>query len=75
VICPHCQCEVEILAINCAIFRHAVFKGTGAQLNPHASKQECDSLLQQGQIYGCGKPFRIQPGPNGQQEAVICDYI
>lgn len=74
VICPHCQCSVEILEINCAIFRHATFKQSGAQLNPHASKEECDLLFQQDLIYGCGKPFRII-SQNNTYIAEICDYI
>ena len=74
VVCPHCQHFVEILEINCAIFRHAVFKQTGQQLNPHASKEECDRLTEQGQVYGCGKPFQIVTN-NGTHEAVECGYI
>jgi hypothetical protein len=37
--CPHCDGTIEILEINCAIFRHGVLKQTGLQLHPHASKQ------------------------------------
>jgi len=75
VTCPHCQGTVEILEINCAIFRHAVYKRTGAQLSPHASKAECDQLAEQGQLYGCAKPFRIVTNDNLVLEAVPCDYI
>lgn len=75
VTCPHCQCSVEILEINCAIFRHAVFKHNNQQLNPHASKQECDRLAEQGAIYGCGKPFRVVSKGNNEYEAIQCDYI
>jgi len=74
VVCPHCQQSVEIVEINCAIFRHAVFKESGQQLNPHASKEECDRLFEQGTIYGCGKPFQVISKENAY-EAVICDYI
>ncbi len=75
VICPHCECQVEILEINCAIFRHGVYKQTGAQMNPHAPKSECDTALIQDLINGCGKPFRIQMNENHGYEAIACDYI
>jgi hypothetical protein len=75
VICPHCQCSVEIVEINCAIFRHAVLKQNGQQLNPHASKEECEQLAEQGAIYGCGKPFRLVSKENNEYEAIVCDYI
>jgi hypothetical protein len=75
VICPHCECQVEILEINCAIFRHGVYKETGAQMSPHASKLECDTAATKGLINGCGKPFRIQMNENHGYEAIACDYI
>lgn len=74
VTCPHCQCEVEILALNCRIFRHGVFKASGAQVNPHAPKIECDSLVAQGLIYGCGNPFQVIQ-ENNDYKAIPCDYI
>jgi hypothetical protein len=77
VTCPHCAQLIEIESINCAIFRCAVMKQTGQQVNPHAPKMECDRLAEQGLIYGCGKPFRLESDPNseGGYRAVICDYI
>lgn len=72
--CPHCKYPVEILEINCAIFRHAVLKVTGVQINPHTSKIDCDKLVEEGRIYGCGKPFRIIK-INNAYNAIICDYI
>ena len=45
VICPHCQIPVEILEINCAIFRHAIYKDTFKQIDPHLSKERCDYLI------------------------------
>jgi hypothetical protein len=68
--CPHCRGVVEIAELNCAIFRHAVLKATGKQINPHAPKQVCDTLVAQGAIHGCGRPFKIVEGV-----AVVCDYI
>ena len=71
VICPHCDALVEIKELNCRIFRHAIMKKTHKQINPHASKSECERLFKQGKVYGCAKPFRIDEDGN----AVICDYI
>ena len=75
VVCPHCDADIEILPneLNCRIFRHGVLK-SGAQMNPHASKDECDKLVEDGAIYGCGRPFRVVR--QGDTEiAEPCDYI
>ncbi len=71
--CPHCNGEIVIYEneINCRIFRHGLHKSNNMQLNPHASKAECDQARIQGLIYGCGKPFRI----NEDNSIVICDYV
>jgi hypothetical protein len=72
VVCPHCSGTVIIdpKEINCAIFRHGVFKTSGKQIPPHASKEECDSWVKNNEIYGCGKPFKLVEG-----KAIICDYV
>jgi len=57
--CPHCESMVLIDQLNCRIFRHGVFKSTGIQINPHLSQSECERLFRANQIYGCGRPFRI----------------
>ena len=62
---------VEIKDLNCHIFRHATYKETGEPIPPHAPKEECDRLFDNGLIYGCGKPFRI----NGNNDIEVCDYI
>lgn len=72
--CPHCKCQIEILEINCAIFRHGVIKSSGQQMNPHLPKPECDKLTETDAIYGCGMPFRIIKN-NDKLQAEICDYI
>ena len=82
-LCPHCNTYIEVgqNEINCTIFRHGYFFQQvnnniilTSQLNPHASKQECDELFRQGKIYGCGKPFQLLR--NGDKCIVkICDYI
>ena len=74
VVCPHCSCEVEIVELNCRIFRHGVYKASGAQVNPHASKVECDNLVAQNLIYGCGRPFQVIQ-ENNEHKAIPCDYI
>lgn len=68
--CPHCGGEVQILSINCGIFRHAIFKENGKQLDPHAPKELCDRVVEENLVYGCAKPFRIVDG-----KAEKCDYI
>lgn len=74
VTCPHCQIPVEILEINCAIFRHAIYKDTFKQIDPHLSKERCDYLIKTDQVYGCGKPFTVIK-ENETFKAIICEYI
>jgi hypothetical protein len=75
--CPHTLCgiTIQIVALNCAIFRCGVFKATGRQVDPHLPKRECDALIASGLIYGCGGPFRVYPTETGAFESVVCDYI
>lgn len=76
--CPHCNGLIEIyeVEINCAIFRHGIFKDSGNQLNPHASKEECESAFTNALIIGCGKPFRLVKSiENNQIFLEKCDYI
>jgi hypothetical protein len=76
VFCPHCDNAIQIFRneINCAIFRHGVLKSSGVQVNPHLPKIECDKLISQDLIFGCGKPFRLIKD-NENYKAEICDYI
>lgn len=57
--CPHCGIHIEILELNCKIFRCGVFKKDFRQIDPHASKKMCDLYAESGLIYGCGKPFTV----------------
>ena len=66
--CPHCGGKIIIMEINCGIFRHAVYKDTFMQVNPHMPKTDLEAISHQ--IYGCGKPFRII-----DNKPIICDYI
>lgn len=77
-LCPHCECytQVPVNEVNCQIFRHGIMKTNGQQVNPHASKKECDDLVEKDLVYGCCKPFRIYRGNDGRYEYVdACDYI
>jgi hypothetical protein len=73
VCCPHCKELIIIEEINCAIFRHGVFKKTGIQIDPHLSQIECEKNVKNGDIYGCGKPFRILQ-KDGALYTEICGY-
>ena len=77
VYCPYedCGVTIEVEALNCKIFRCAIFKATGLQLNPHASQAECAQLIATGAIYGCGRPLKIDYNQQGHLESQICDYI
>ena len=74
VCCPHCSQPILIEQLNCGIFRHAMMKSTGQQIDPHSPKPVCDSLVENNQIYGCGKPFKItMEGTVPRIE--VCEYI
>jgi len=72
--CPNCNDIVIIEKIKCGIFRHATYKTTGKQVNPHANKDRCEYLTRNNKVNGCCKPFRILKN-NSDIEVVICDYI
>lgn len=80
--CPHCETLISLIKnqINCAIYRHGICKETFQQMDPHASKEECDNLVKNNKIYGCGKPFKLFPNKNhinGIIEYYVekCEYI
>jgi len=73
--CPHCNDLVIIEELNCCIFRHGVFKNSGIQICPHASKEVCDNLVKNNSIYGCGKPFELIFCKNSNKYIPkICEY-
>lgn len=81
--CPHCKgcIEVHRNEVNCHIFRHGytyhLENGTivlDSQINPHASKEECDRLISENKIIGCGKPFRLTRKEDNYM-VEICEYI
>lgn len=58
-LCPHCQSLIQVLKsqINCKIFRHGAYKKNGQPIPPHSSKEQCESFLKSGNVYGCCRPF------------------
>ena len=72
--CPHCNILIDIIELNCCIFRCGIFKNNFNQINPHESKTNCDAFVVGDLIYGCGKPFIIKI----EDDKLIinkCDYI
>ena len=73
--CPHCKGPIEIIELNCRIFRHAYYKHNFTQVNPHMQKGELDVLIKTNQIYGCGRPFIVLGDESSTYTTEICDYI
>lgn len=75
--CPHCN-DIVIVnesELNCRIFRHAYFKNSFRQIDPHSPKTICEQLVKDGLVYGCAGPFRINGPIDGQYIPSVCDYI
>ena len=72
--CPHCKKFILIEQINCAIFRHGVYKTNNEQVNPHLNELDCDNLIKNKMVYGCCLPFKIIK-ENDKYIAVICEYL
>ena len=68
--CPHCGIGIEVIKQNCCIFRCGILKSDYTQIPPHLPKIECDALIENGKIYGCGKPFKLV-----LMKPEICDYV
>ena len=71
--CPHCGLQVQVPrdGLNCQIFRHGAYRANpDVGIPPHAPKAECDRLVAEGLIVGCGKPFRFDG-----VTATVCDYV
>lgn len=73
--CPHCNQMIEIIELNCKIFRCGIMKKNFKQIDPHLCKDDCDKLKIKDKIYGCGKPFRIIVDSDNKYISEICDYI
>lgn len=88
-VCPYpdCNIPIEIIKINCAIFRCGIYKDSdnyGKQINPHLSKEYCDALKHYDKIWGCGRPFQLiknqetqdkKQDENQNYKLIQCDYI
>jgi hypothetical protein len=78
--CPHCDLYIttDIRDLACRIFRHGFCIKTNIQINPHMSKVQCDILVNQPNIIGCCKPYRINV-ENIDNKTIYkvekCDYI
>lgn len=57
--CPHCCLMIEVLQVNCNVFRCGVYKDSLLQINPHTPEETCKQLVRENKIYGCGKPFQL----------------
>lgn len=83
--CPHCDMfvQVEKNQVNCHIFRHAYLVNKLSngqiqllgQIGPHTPKAQCDQLIKEERIVGCGRPFKFVKQDNGEYRAEICGYI
>ena len=71
--CPNCDIMIEIVELNCRIFRCGIYKNNYIQIPPHSTREECDRLIKNNEIYGCGKPFRILQ-TNTKYIIETCDY-
>jgi hypothetical protein len=69
--CPHCSVTIEIVQINCRIFRCGVLKNTQEPIDPHSSKEKCEYYISKEEIYGCFKPFYLKE----DNSTCKCDYI
>lgn len=67
---PDCNIAIEIIEINCSIFRCGIYKDNGNQIDPHLPKEECDKLKRNDKIWGCGRPFKLV-----NRTLVRCEYI
>ena len=72
--CPHCEISIEVIELNCRIFRCGISKTIFKQIDPHLPKIKCDRLFETGAIYGCGKPFKLIQKDN-VWVPIVCDYI
>ena len=74
VFCPHCRDPILIEKMNCGIFRHASYISNHQPIDPHLSKEACDRLVLNKEVYGCAKPFKIEKRDD-YFELSICGYI
>ena len=73
--CPHCEMYIEVIELNCKIFRCGIYKDSMKQIDPHMQKLLCEQLSTNDLIYGCGKPFRVDLNSKNEYISTACDYI
>lgn len=61
--CPHCGGTVVVAKSELASqgFRHGMLKDGSGQIPPHADQNTCETLRAANAVWGCGKPFKINP--------------
>jgi hypothetical protein len=50
---------IQIVQINCNVFRCGVYKDSYLQINPHLPQDISEKLVKEDRIWGCGKPFQF----------------
>ena len=63
--CPHCKISIEILELNCGIFRCGIYEykaGIYKQLPAHGKKSTIDKIKKKYKVYGCGNPIQYKGG-------------
>jgi hypothetical protein len=87
--CPSCSdfVQVERGGVACSIFRHLYYANKNgnhiellSQVDPHAPKELCERLINEGRAVGCGKPFKMivignDEFGNPTYRVDVCDYI
>ena len=73
--CPNCFYEIIVKKkqLRCKIFRHAIYKSSYKQVNPHLSKARCEKLTKENKVYGCCRPFEII-SDGVKMYASVCEY-
>ena len=56
--CPHCGLMLQIANVRCGTFRCGAYKRDMRPLPPHSSREVCENAVANGEIYGCGMPFK-----------------
>ena len=80
--CPVCmrdfglsyRVKIKQSELACGVFRHAIWKHTRCAINPHESREMCESLFRNGLVYGCAKPFILRQKQSGDYEAVCANW-
>jgi hypothetical protein len=68
--CPNCYQRIHVESIQSGLFRCGVMKSTMVQIDPHLSEEECERLVSEDLIHGCGRPFRYEEGC-----LLFCDFF